>query len=67
MLSKKLLDEIMDSQNIYDRHNIYDSSFSMNNGNFVKKDYLEIRTGLEKYIKETVNDNLGKKNIGVVM
>jgi len=67
MLSKNLLNEIMSSNDVYDRCNIYESSFYQNKGNFAKKDYLEIRNGLEQYIKETIDNNLGKKIIEVLM
>jgi len=67
MLSKKLLDEILDSQDVYDRHNIYESNFYINNGEFAEKNYIELRSGLKNYIKETINNNLGKKNIEFIM
>ncbi|HBG48928.1 MAG TPA: hypothetical protein DDW90_05400 [Cyanobacteria bacterium UBA9971] len=67
MLSKNLLNEIMSSNDVYDRCNIYESDFYKNTGKFAKKDYLEIRNGLEQYIKETTNNNLGKKIIEILM
>lgn len=67
MLSKNLLNEIMSSNDVYDRCNIYESNFYKDKGNFAQKDYLEIRNGLEQYIKETIDNKLGKKLIEILM
>ena len=58
MLSQELLNEIISSQNVYDRRNIYENNR--------KKDYIEIKKVLEEHLKNSIN-NLGKKNIGFVM
>jgi len=63
MLSQKLLIELMNRDDLYDLNNIYENK---NTGNFVKKEYLELKTGLEEYLKETVNNNLGKNIINLI-
>lgn len=67
MLSQKLLDEINCSRDIKDCVNVYENLVSKEKELHLKSKYGSLKTGLEYYLKETINNNLGKNKVGFLM